>query len=73
MPQARNTAYLALGSNLGNREANLRGAFRALAGHPCIAIDAEHGVASLYETSPVGGPPDQPAFLNLRVRDLRSD
>ncbi|HWQ27866.1 MAG TPA: 2-amino-4-hydroxy-6-hydroxymethyldihydropteridine diphosphokinase, partial [Dehalococcoidia bacterium] len=46
--------YLGLGSNLGNREANLCLALRWL--EPLVRIDA---VSSLYETAPVGtgGPP----------------
>ena len=48
-------AYLGLGSNLGDREANLRTAVAAL---PDLAA-----VSPVYESSPVGGPP-QPDFLN---------
>lgn len=53
--------YLGLGSNLGNREANLRLALRWL--EPLVRIEA---VSSLYETAPVGagGPP----FYNAVVR-----
>lgn len=48
-------AYLGLGSNLGDREANLRG---AVAQMPDLAA-----VSPVYESSPVGGPP-QADFLN---------
>ncbi len=51
---------LALGSNLGDRMANLQGAVDALFGPPgidCLAI------SPVYETVPVGGP-SQPDFLN---------
>lgn len=53
--------YLGLGSNLGNREANLRLAIRWL--EPLVRIEA---VSSLYETEPVGtgGPP----FFNAVLR-----
>ena len=62
------TAYLALGSNLGDRLAAMRGAVRALCQHPHIHVNLEAGVASLYETSPVGVPPGRPAYLNSAVR-----
>jgi 2-amino-4-hydroxy-6-hydroxymethyldihydropteridine diphosphokinase len=51
--------YLSLGSNVGDREANLHAALGALADK--VRIDA---VSSLYETDPVGIT-DQPPFLNL--------
>jgi 2-amino-4-hydroxy-6-hydroxymethyldihydropteridine diphosphokinase len=52
-------AYVALGSNLGDREATLRRALAGLAGTPGV----ERVVASsLYETDPVG--PPQGAYLN---------
>jgi 2-amino-4-hydroxy-6-hydroxymethyldihydropteridine diphosphokinase len=51
---------LALGSNLGDRLANLQAGLDALtAGQGIIAT----AVSAVYETSPVGGP-DQPDFLN---------
>ena len=63
-------AYLGLGSNLGDRLAVMSAAVAALDDHPRIQVDFPGGVTSLYETSPVGGPPDQPPYLNsaLRVR-----
>jgi 2-amino-4-hydroxy-6-hydroxymethyldihydropteridine diphosphokinase len=57
-------AYLGLGSNVGDREANLRRAVEALQEHG-IEIEA---VSSLYETEPVGELLDQPDFLNAAVR-----
>ena len=54
------TAYLALGSNLGNREANLRMAISAVT-RMCRVL----AVSSLYETDPV--PAGQPAFYNAAV------
>jgi 2-amino-4-hydroxy-6-hydroxymethyldihydropteridine diphosphokinase len=56
------TAYLALGSNLGDRLEHLRAAVREL--------DATEGVdvvrsSRVYETEPVG--PPQPAYLNAVV------
>ncbi len=51
----------ALGANLGDRAATLTSAVRALAATPGLRIVA---VSPVYETEPVGGPPDQPAYLN---------
>lgn len=55
------TAYLALGSNLGNRLAFLRGGRDILAKSPAIELIQASGV---YETEAVGGPADNPLFLN---------
>ena len=52
------TAYIGLGSNLGDRLAHLERAVRAL-GAKGMAVTA---VSSVYETDPVG--PPQPDFLN---------
>lgn len=57
-------AFLGLGANLGDRMATLS---RAVAGLPDVVA-----VSSLYETEPVGGPPGQPAYLNLVV-ELETD
>jgi GTP cyclohydrolase-4 len=53
--------YLGLGSNIGNRTANLRMALRAL-----TRMSRVLAVSSLYETSPEG--PPQPAFYNAACR-----
>src|SRR5579864_811033 len=45
------TAYIALGSNLGDRKANLDGAIQALRETPGITVGA---VSTYYETEPVG-------------------
>jgi len=58
------TAYLALGSNLGDRLVALRAAVQALATRPELRIDLAHDVSSLYESSPIGGSSDQPPYLN---------
>ena len=55
-------AYLSLGSNLGEREANLR---KALALLSPKATPAD--VSSIYETEPLGYK-EQPLFLNLVCR-----
>lgn len=60
---ARPSVFLGLGSNLGDREANLtRGV--ALLGADGFAVTAR---SSVYETEPVGGPPQGP-FLNQVLR-----
>lgn len=56
------TLYLALGTNLGDRPANLRAAVAALP--PAVRVTA---VSPIYETPPWGFT-DQPAFLNMAVR-----
>jgi 2-amino-4-hydroxy-6-hydroxymethyldihydropteridine diphosphokinase len=56
-------AYLALGSNLGDRAAYLQRAVDALASAGSVRVVA---VSRVYETAPVGGPP-QDAFLNAVV------
>ena len=53
-------AYLGLGSNLGDREATIRGALELLQADDEIDVMA---VSSLKETDPVGYE-DQPRFLN---------
>ncbi len=54
--------YLGLGSNLGDRLANLRAALAALAD-----IAELEACSRVYETEPVHVA-DQPAFLNMAVR-----
>ena len=56
-------AYLALGSNLGDRLAHLQFAVDALARVPGVNVVA---VSRVYETAPVGGPPQDP-YLNAVV------
>jgi 2-amino-4-hydroxy-6-hydroxymethyldihydropteridine diphosphokinase len=53
-------AYLALGSNLGDRLAHLQAAVDGLAGTAGVTIAA---VSRVYETEPVGGPA-QERYLN---------
>ena len=50
-------AVLALGSNLGERLANLQGAVNALADTPDVWVT---GVSPVYETEPVDSPPTGP-------------
>ncbi|MCX5671909.1 MAG: 2-amino-4-hydroxy-6-hydroxymethyldihydropteridine diphosphokinase [Planctomycetota bacterium] len=55
------TAYLGLGSNLGDRRGSLEAALAALRAHPAVRVMA---VSALMETAPVGGPPGQGPYLN---------
>jgi 2-amino-4-hydroxy-6-hydroxymethyldihydropteridine diphosphokinase len=57
-----NTAYLLLGGNLGDREANLKKAIELLNDKIGNVI----AISSLYETA-AWGKTDQPAFLNQAV------
>jgi 2-amino-4-hydroxy-6-hydroxymethyldihydropteridine diphosphokinase len=57
------TAYLALGSNLGDRAGALAAAVAALRALPGTEVLAE---SSVYETAPVG-PVPQPDYLNAAV------
>jgi 2-amino-4-hydroxy-6-hydroxymethyldihydropteridine diphosphokinase len=60
------TGYLGLGSNVGERRAQLQGAVEAL---PAAGVQVLAS-SSVYDTDPVGELLDQPSFLNacLRVR-----
>jgi 2-amino-4-hydroxy-6-hydroxymethyldihydropteridine diphosphokinase len=61
-------AFIALGSNLGDRDAYLARARLALAELPLSRVIAE---STIEETAPLG-PSDQPAYLNQMVA-LRTD
>jgi len=58
------TGYLGLGSNVGERRANLQAAVRALPGQGVRVLAS----SSVYETEPVGEIPEQPEFLNACLR-----
>jgi 2-amino-4-hydroxy-6-hydroxymethyldihydropteridine diphosphokinase len=58
------TGYLGLGSNVGDREENLRAAIDLL-GERGVSVEA---ASSLYETEPVGEMLDQPDFMNAAIR-----
>jgi 2-amino-4-hydroxy-6-hydroxymethyldihydropteridine diphosphokinase len=58
------TGYLGLGSNVGDRRANLQAAVDALPGRG-VAVLAS---SATYDTDPVGLVLDQPAFLNACIR-----
>jgi 2-amino-4-hydroxy-6-hydroxymethyldihydropteridine diphosphokinase len=57
------TGHLALGSNVGDRRANLQAAVDGLAARG-VTVSA---ASSVYETDPVGEVLDQPSFLNACV------
>lgn len=63
MSERKETVFLSLGSNLGDREHNLRRALAMLEEEELSMDD----VSSIYETEPVGYPA-QPWFLNLAAR-----
>ncbi len=60
------SCYLGIGSNVGDRAQFCRRAVQSLAERPEIEIGE---VSSLYETSPIGGPP-QRSFVNLVAKAL---
>lgn len=57
-------AAIGLGANLGNRHANLRSAVTGLA-----AIGRVLAVSPLFETAPIGGPPQDRFFNAVAVVD----
>ena len=63
MIPAAERAFVALGSNLGNRESHLAAAREALARLPGTRLRA---ATAVEETAPVGGVP-QPPYLNQMV------
>lgn len=58
-----NKVYLSLGTNIGDREENLKKAVRLLEEQEAVSIEA---ISSIYETAPVGFL-DQPSFLNIAL------
>jgi len=56
-------AYLALGSNVGDRLAHLQRAIDTMRAEPALTVVA---VSKVYETDPVGGP-EQGVYLNAVV------
>jgi 2-amino-4-hydroxy-6-hydroxymethyldihydropteridine diphosphokinase len=55
------TAYIALGSNLGDRARACYAAVQKLSAHPQITVTA---ISELIETAPIGGPIWSPPYLN---------
>lgn len=58
------TAYIGIGSNLGERDVTIRDALELLAADPELEVEA---VSTIRETDPVGVV-DQPRFLNGALR-----
>lgn len=56
------TVYIALGTNLGDRSANLRAAIESMPPEVTVLVESH-----IYETPPWGYE-DQPAFLNMVVK-----
>jgi 2-amino-4-hydroxy-6-hydroxymethyldihydropteridine diphosphokinase len=54
-------AYVGIGGNLDDPLSHVRRAFQALAALPASQCVAR---SPLYRSTPVGGPPDQPDYLN---------
>jgi 2-amino-4-hydroxy-6-hydroxymethyldihydropteridine diphosphokinase len=54
-------AYIGIGSNLDDPVSHVRRAFEALTGILASCCVAR---SPLYRTAPVGGPPDQPDYIN---------
>ncbi|MFH1747420.1 MAG: 2-amino-4-hydroxy-6-hydroxymethyldihydropteridine diphosphokinase [Planctomycetota bacterium] len=61
--------YIGLGSNLGSRAEHIYSALRELAQDDTMCVKR---CSRLHETTPVGGPPDQPLYLNA-VAELSSE
>jgi len=61
------TALIALGANLGDPAAALHWALRELA-----SLGELRAVSAFHRTAPVGGPPDQPDYLNAAA-NLQTD
>lgn len=59
------SACVALGSNLGERESHVAAALVALTRHSGVSGLV---ASSLWETAPVGGPPGQGPYLNAAAR-----
>jgi 2-amino-4-hydroxy-6-hydroxymethyldihydropteridine diphosphokinase len=64
MPRAEHDAWIALGSNLGDRQAHLAAAIRALGESDGVRVVA---VSAVYETDPVGPGPQGP-YLNAALQ-----
>ena len=63
------TAYIGLGSNLGDRRAYLDRALAELGRRPGVEMTR---ISSVYETAPVGGPAGQGPYLNASA-ELRTE
>lgn len=59
------TAYIGIGSNLGNRRQTIARALEKLNDDPAVTVDI---VSTLINTKAHGGPADQPDFLNAAAQ-----
>ncbi|UGB31087.1 2-amino-4-hydroxy-6-hydroxymethyldihydropteridine diphosphokinase [Metabacillus sp. B2-18] len=59
----KNDVYIALGSNMGNRERYLLDAIKKINQHPSISVV---NISSIYETDPIGFT-EQEQFLNMVI------
>jgi len=64
MRSNNHAVYVALGSNLGDREANIKKALALLIETPHLHV---RRISSFIENPAVGGPEDAPDFLNAAV------
>jgi 2-amino-4-hydroxy-6-hydroxymethyldihydropteridine diphosphokinase len=62
------TAVLSLGSNLGDRERNLRDAVSDIAQLPGVTLDATSGLIETAAIKPSGVDESAPAYLNAVIR-----
>ena len=53
--------YIAIGSNLGDRRKNIEDAIEKLRETEGVEVKK---ISNIYETEPVGGPANQPRYLN---------
>ena len=61
---SKQIAYIAMGSNLGDRAATLLAAAKMIAALDGVSV---RKISKMTQTEPVGGPEDQPAYLNAAV------
>lgn len=62
---SKQIAYIAMGSNLGDRAATLLAAAKMLADLDGVRV---RKISRMIQTEAVGGPGDQPAYLNAAVK-----
>lgn len=58
-------SYLGIGSNLGDRIANIKASIRYLESNSRISVKK---ISQIYESSACGGPKNQPKYLNAAVK-----
>jgi len=63
--ERRRIAYIAAGCNVGEKSQTLLEAVKRIDDIPGVAVMR---ISQFYTTEPVGGPPDQPTYLNAAVQ-----